>query len=225
VLKEMGAAKRARLVAAARLSPMADPAVRYPRWYLQRWHFLPEGYFSERSVRWYERLILPLYNMGQATAVYAAVAREIAGTEPLTIVQLGCGPGVGIETVRATSPEAEVIGIDLSPFMLEAARARLGETTERVRLIHADARSIPLESGSVDAVFAVHVLGHVPHRAADAMAKDVARLLRPGGRLVLVDHRWHRLPQTEGLFTVSSRRSLVGRVLALTVFERNIGPM
>ena len=222
MLKEIRAERRAELVAAARRSAMADPAVQYPRWYLQRWHFLPEGYFSPRSVRWSERLIVPLYNMGRAANVYAAVSREIAVAEAMTIVQLGCGSGLGVEAVRKAFPSAEVVGVDLSPFMLEAATARVGEGTERARLIHADARSIAMKTGSVDMVFAVHVLGHVPANVSDAMAEESARLLRPGGRMVVVDHRWHRLPETAGLFTESSRRPLVAGVLAMTVFERNV---
>jgi SAM-dependent methyltransferase len=97
----------------------------------------------------------------------------------LRIADLGCGTG----SISALFTEAghEVHGVDLSPRMLEIARAKAAAD---FRL--GDAADPPLAEAAYDVVFARHVLWTLP---PSALAKWV-RLLRPGGRLLLVEGRW-----------------------------------
>ena len=62
---------------------MADPTERYPHWYLHRWHFLPEGYLSQRSVGIYQRLVPKLYYAGQEARVLVFVHVTRRPTEGL----------------------------------------------------------------------------------------------------------------------------------------------
>lgn len=95
---------------------------------------------------------------------------------------LGCGTG---QVSEALAPfVARVVAVDDSPEMLAAARARLGERPN-VELRRGSLEALPLEDDALDAAVLLHVLPHVPD-PAQALA-EVARVLRPGGRLLLTD--------------------------------------
>ncbi len=90
------------------------------------------------------------------------------------ILDLGCGDGQLTECIAQAG--ANVTGIDASPNMVTAARAR-GLATEE-----GSAESLPFPDQSFDAVFSNAVLHWV--RGQDAMMAEVRRVLRPGGRFV-----------------------------------------
>ena len=91
------------------------------------------------------------------------------------ILDLGCGDGQLTERISASG--ASVTGIDASPNMIAAARAR-GIAAEE-----GSAESLPFPDQSFDAVFSNAVLHWV--RGQDAMMSEVRRVLRPGGRFVV----------------------------------------
>ncbi len=197
----------------AAAAPRADPAVGYPRWYLHRWHFLPEGYLSRRSVVRYERVVRRLYNVLHEEQAHRAIAAVLGKRQAREIVDIGCGSGRLLQTVARLLPEARLHGVDLSPYMLERAAERTGG----VRLVHADGAALPFAARSLDAAIAVHVIGHTPAEAASALLHEAARVLRPGGVLVVLDHAWHRLPTAGWRESMSHR--LAGGTLALRVLE------
>ena len=79
-----------------------------------------------------------------------------------------------------------LMGIDLSPEMLALAEARGKELGRRLRLTEGDAQDLPFADGSFDTVVCTYALCSVPDDAA-AIA-EMHRVLKPGGRLILVDH-------------------------------------
>jgi SAM-dependent methyltransferase len=96
------------------------------------------------------------------------------------LADLGCSTGYLLEDLRAAHPEATLIGVDLVAAGLRKAHA----STPSARLLQADVRDLPLADGSVDAVVSANLLEHVPD---DRRAlKEVRRVLRPGGRAVIV---------------------------------------
>jgi protein-tyrosine phosphatase/protein-L-isoaspartate O-methyltransferase len=101
---------------------------------------------------------------------------------PASVADLGCGTG----SLAALVAEAgyELRGLDLSARMVEAARAK----APGVEFRQGDASAPPWPPGSFDVVLARHVLWALPDPAG-ALARWRA-LLRPGGRLVLVEGRW-----------------------------------
>lgn len=98
-----------------------------------------------------------------------------------TVVDAGCGDGFLTELLAARFDR--VIAVDHSPERLAAARARLLGSRIDWRLGEADA--LPLPAGSADAVFLSLVLHHVPE--IPAVLREARRVLRPGGRAVIVD--------------------------------------
>jgi len=106
--------------------------------------------------------------------------------EAWTVADLGCGTGGLLE---ALSPfVASVVGVDSSAAMLSAARKRTARLPN-VRLERGAMEALPLDDASLDAALVVLVLHHLPEPAR-ALA-EAARVLRPGGRLVVMDMQPH----------------------------------
>jgi SAM-dependent methyltransferase len=110
----------------------------------------------------------------------AIVARVGELAADATIVDVGASTGYLLEDLSAAFPGADLVGIDLVPSGLRKAH----DAVPGARLLRADARSLPLASGSVDALVSANVLEHIADDRA-ALA-DFARVLKPGGRAVLV---------------------------------------
>ncbi|MGB3444149.1 MAG: class I SAM-dependent methyltransferase [Actinophytocola sp.] len=82
--------------------------------------------------------------------------------------------------------QATVTGIDLSERMLEIARARAAELDRDVTLRQGDAHALPFDEASFDTAVCTFGLCAIPD--TDAAVDEMLRVLRPGGRLILVDH-------------------------------------
>jgi arsenite methyltransferase len=104
-----------------------------------------------------------------------------------TVVDLGSGAGIDVFLAAdSVGPTGKVIGIDMTPEML----ARAKRNAEKAGVTNAEFREgrlekIPVESGTVDAVTSNCVINLVPDKAA--VFKEVARILKAGGRLVISD--------------------------------------
>lgn len=96
-------------------------------------------------------------------------------------LDLGCGAGVLTESLARRA--GHVVGVDLSPRMIEAARARCGGLAN-VELVVGDFFELDLPERSFDCIAAVAVLHHMDWVRVVERAKG---LLRPGGRLLIVD--------------------------------------
>jgi ArsR family transcriptional regulator len=100
----------------------------------------------------------------------------------LVVGDLGCGTG---ELSRALAPHvAKVVAVDGSADMLHAARERLGDCAN-VDVRQGDMEALPLANGELDAAVLSLVLHYAPDPAR--ALTEVARVLRPGGRLLVID--------------------------------------
>lgn len=111
-----------------------------------------------------------------------ARARVSAGER---VLDLGTGTGaVAEQAARTVGPGGAVVAVDISPEMLASARARLGACgLSNVSLHQGRGEDLPAESGAFDAVLSSLALMYVIDRAA--AAREIARVLRPGGRVVV----------------------------------------
>jgi len=102
------------------------------------------------------------------------------------VIELGCGPGVAIAALAARAIRGLVVGVDHSQVMIRQARRRNRAAVQagRVRLIHTPVESLSISDGPFNAALAVNTVGMWPDPTA--RLRELARLLRPGGRIALV---------------------------------------
>lgn len=96
--------------------------------------------------------------------------------EGVAVLELGCGDG---KTLAGMPGGWKIAALDVSLQALRLTRRVLPD----IRLILADARLLPFREESFDAVFAFHVTGHLCQQGREALAREVARVLVPGGKL------------------------------------------
>lgn len=102
----------------------------------------------------------------------------------MQVLELGCGQGEGQRILRRDFGAAEVHGCDLDPRQLQRARSRLAPDA-KLSWTRANAQRLPYVTAGFDAVISFNTLHHVPDwQAALGEAK---RVLRPGGRLLLLE--------------------------------------
>jgi len=139
---------------------------------------LPAGYRAWRGT-----------TLGEITdALEQRLLLELIGAPAgLEILDVGCGDGALAITLGKRG--ARVTGIDASPQLIESARKRAHGEGEPIAFDVAEAQALPFASGSFDVVVAVTVLCLLED--AGAALREMARVLRPGGRLIIGElGRW-----------------------------------
>ncbi|MEP6630045.1 MAG: class I SAM-dependent methyltransferase [Lapillicoccus sp.] len=137
----------------------------------------------------------------QTRAAWASLLRRHLPPPPADVLDLGCGTGT--LTLLLAEAGHRVHGVDLAPAMVAAARAKLAGAGAMATVEEGDAADPPGDPGTFDVVLTRHVLWALPDPAA--ALRRWAGLLRPGGRLVLVEGRWW----TGGGLTADETRRLV----------------
>lgn len=119
-----------------------------------------------------------------ATNRLAADAVEVK--PDAAVVDVGCGTGAALRRLAPRVPDGTLIGLDPIPRMLEIARERASEDPHghRIDFREAPAEKLPLDDDSADLVFAFDSIDHWRDRALGL--REIRRVLRPGGRLVVV---------------------------------------
>ncbi|MER6221964.1 class I SAM-dependent methyltransferase [Streptomyces sp. 900105755] len=113
---------------------------------------------------------------------YAAAVTDMGLRAGDRVLDAGCGTGRALPALRrAVGPTGTVLGMDLTPAMLQAAR-QAGRDRDG-RLLLADVAALPVRSESLDAVFAAGLIAHLPRPAENL--RELARVVRPGGTLAL----------------------------------------
>lgn len=138
----------------------------------------------DRAARWYALLEEPLERRPRRMGL-----RLLAPRPGEQILDAGCGPGTSLVALaRGVGPAGWVTGIDLSPAMIERARRRVARAgiADRVDLRVADAAVLPCADGALDGVLASFSLELFDTPEIPAVLAEWRRVLRPGGRLVVV---------------------------------------
>jgi ArsR family transcriptional regulator len=135
-----------------------------------------QEFFSSSAGQW-DRVRDELFGDRFHLAALAALAQP-----EWTVGDLGCGTG---QVSAALAPfVARVIAVDASGAMLQAAKKRL-QTFDNIDLRRGELESLPIDDERLDAATLMLVLHHVPDPGRALV--DVARVLKPGGRLIVVD--------------------------------------
>ena len=143
-----------------------------------------ERYFASHAKDWDELRSLHIAE----SEVEAAIARALGDRPVGRLVDIGTGTGRMIELFGRGAGSA--LGVDRSPEMLRLARVKLAEAgLAPVDLRQGDMYSLPLPAESADTVI-IHQVLHYAQNPAAAVA-EAARLLAPGGRLLIIDFAPH----------------------------------
>lgn len=118
----------------------------------------------------------------KARVLVDLVRRRLGDPRRLGALDVGCG--TGLTDALVAREFARVAGIDPSPALLERAR----RTSPAVDYRPYDGREIPFEDASFDLVFAINVFHHVERAAQPALAAEMARVVRPGGIVAILEH-------------------------------------
>jgi phosphatidylethanolamine/phosphatidyl-N-methylethanolamine N-methyltransferase len=110
---------------------------------------------------------------------------EIINQSKGRVLEVGVGTGLSLP---GYAPHLEIVGIDLSPEMLEKARERVSaEGLDNVKgLYEMDAGDLKFEDGSFDTVVAMYVMTVVPD--PEKVMRELSRVCRPGGEVLIVNH-------------------------------------
>jgi ArsR family transcriptional regulator len=141
-----------------------------------------ERYFAGYADQWDA-----IRSLHVAESAVEAHMRTLLGANIGRLVDIGTGTGRMIELLGDDANHAT--GIDRSPEMLRIARAKLAEALTPVDLRQADVGALPLPDASADTVVMHQVLHYIP--APELALREAARIVAPGGRLLIVDFASH----------------------------------
>ncbi|MCU1386202.1 MAG: ubiE 7 [Acidobacteria bacterium] len=140
---------------------------------------------------------------------------QLTGRERVLDLCTGTGD-LAIAAVRAQPPAARVVGVDFSSAMLRVGDNKLAKAhlTDRITLVRGDAARIPLADASVDAVTIGFGIRNVERM--DAACAELHRVLKPGGRLAILEFAMPDAPVFSGFYRwyTSTVLPIIGRVLS-----------
>lgn len=142
-------------------------------------------------------------SLGQEPAIRRRTIAAAALTPGEKVLDVGCGTGrLALKAWEAVRPDGEVYGIDASEKMIEVARNKVENAGVPVRFQLAAIEDLPFAEGEFDVVLSTFMMHHLPDDLKAKGFKEAARVLAPGGRLLVVD-------------LADSTRSLLGRLTGI----------
>jgi len=169
----------------------AATAAKRPDYYLRNFHYQSGGWLSEDSAERYDTQVEVLFK-GSANAMRRQALPPLheifAGRDQrrLRLLDIACGTGRFLDFVKQAWPRLPVVGLDLSEAYGRHARNHLRRWS-RVDLVVGNAEAIPAPDASFDAVTCIFTFHELPPQARRNVVRECARVLKPGGRFVLLD--------------------------------------
>jgi ubiquinone/menaquinone biosynthesis C-methylase UbiE len=183
-----------------------------PRYALQEFHNIPNGNYSNRLTRGYATGF-DVAMLGRMRPARRRMADALADCR--SVLDVGCGGGASTAALAARGI-AEVWGIDPSPYLLRCAAARVPDA----RFVQGVVEDTGFADARFDGVACCFVFHELPPRAADRALAEIARILRPGGRLAIVEPAAEQYET--GVWRLVARRGPIGawfRLLARRIHE------
>jgi 2-polyprenyl-3-methyl-5-hydroxy-6-metoxy-1,4-benzoquinol methylase len=153
--------------------------------------------FREHPITWDDTKVARLWDYYSRTGPYADLyfARAFGQrmlrlsalplSQPLDVLDFGCGPGFIWEHLRALDAKWRYTALDFSADSIESLRQRASSNPNFVAAIHTTTLPSSLDSNRFDAVLLFEVLEHLDDTRLDDSLAEVQRVLKPGGRVVV----------------------------------------
>lgn len=169
-----------------------DPKLteKYPAYFLQNFHYQTGGYLTAESAELYDIQVEVLFS-GTANAMrrqcLVPIAEHLRAHDQrgLKLLDVACGTGRFLRSVKEAFPRLDVTGTDLSEAYLDEAAAHLKPYAAHFQ--SAAAEGLPFADASFDIVTSIYLFHEVPPSVRRAIAAEFARVLKPGGLLVFMD--------------------------------------
>ena len=180
---------------------------RRPRYYLQNFHYQSGGWMTDELAELYDTQVEVLFN-GSANAIRRQALPQLhevfAGRDQRKqrLIDIGCGTGRFLDSVKQIWPRLPVVGIDMSEAYVKYAKGHLKRWSQ-IKLSVGKAEALPIPDQSQDALTSIFVFHELPPKVRRIVFRECARVLKPGGRFVLVDSLQHGdQPDYDGLLDV-----------------------
>jgi ubiquinone/menaquinone biosynthesis C-methylase UbiE len=162
-----------------------------PGYFLQNFHYQSGGWMTHESAQRYDTQVEVLLN-GTANATRRQAVRPLhevfSGRDQrrLRLLDVGCGTGRALDLIKQAWPRLPAVGLDMSEAYVAEARRHLKRWCW-INFIIGNGEAIPLEDESHDAVTSIFMLHELPPNVRRNVFGEFARVLKRGGRLVVVD--------------------------------------
>ncbi|MGO8976274.1 MAG: class I SAM-dependent methyltransferase [Steroidobacteraceae bacterium] len=162
-----------------------------PRYYLQNFHFQTGGWMTDDSASRYDTQVeVLLHGTANATRRQALPQLHEVFTgrdqRKLRLLDIGCGTGRFLDFLKQAWPRLPILGLDMSEPYVRYAKRHL-KRWSRINFTIGNAESLPVPDKSQDAVTSIFLFHELPPKVRRIVIRECARVLKPGGRLVLVD--------------------------------------
>jgi len=171
--------------------PEGEDLSRYPSYFRRAFHWQTDGYLSRHSAEIYELSVEFLF-LGVADVMRRQVLAPLAEHLALPpagqkrILDVACGAGATLRQLAHAWPEHSYHGLDLSPYYVQVARKRLRHVRE-LTLVAENAERMPYRDQYFDALTSVYLFHELPRDARRNVMREMFRVLKPGGMLVIED--------------------------------------
>jgi len=174
------------------------PDLQYPHYYSsQNFHSIEGGYLNLSAAFSYDPITQYVLPPGEGLVRQALIDRIYC--KPRRILDLGCGTGSTTLLLKRSFPNAEVIGLDLSPHMLAVADDKAHQAGLAVQFQHGNAEQTGFADCSFDLVTASLLFHETPPAVSCNILQECFRLLKVGGEVAILDGNQSVLRQTEWL--------------------------
>jgi ubiquinone/menaquinone biosynthesis C-methylase UbiE len=135
-----------------------------------------------------------------------------------TITDIGCGPGYLLQTISKEFPENKLVGVDISKEMVEKAKANLASMgySERIEFRQGAADCLPFDDDTQDFIVSTFSLHHWAD--PEASFKEIYRVLKPGGQILIFDFR--RDSRRLLFYLMWFAQNVALRIIGLTAIRR-----
>jgi ubiquinone/menaquinone biosynthesis C-methylase UbiE len=164
---------------------------RYPAYYLQNFHYQSGGWLSDESARLYDTQVEILFGGAADAMRRVALGVLLVGLKGrdqrrAPHLDLACGTGRFLTQFLAARPRTPAVGLDLSPNYIETARAALRPWPQAEAMV-GQAERTPFADGAFESLSCIYLFHELPPRVRRDVAAEIARLVRPGGVVMLAD--------------------------------------
>ncbi|MBW4623415.1 MAG: class I SAM-dependent methyltransferase [Cyanosarcina radialis HA8281-LM2] len=163
-----------------------SPQIDYPSYYSsQNFHGIERGYLNPDAAVTYDPITQYALPPNETWVRQSAI--DAISCKPRRILDLGCGTGSTTVMLKQAFPNAEVIGLDLSPYMLFVAERKAQAAGLNIQWCHANAERTGFPDASFDLVTASLLFHETPPGTSKSILRECFRLLQAGGEVLILD--------------------------------------